>query len=120
MFIVSVTGPERETHAATNELVREYPDAIKSQIQPTCIAREPVNQMPAWRFELQRAMTSGRLIINDMGRSNCDEITDFARSVRAISSSYHPLVFSTQPSECTQINGHYSLERVKDLLFILK
>ena len=116
MFVISVTGPERQTRSATNELIREYPDAVRTQIQPSCLACEPTNQMPAWRFELQRAMSSGKLIVNDMGRSNCDEILDFTRSVRALSNSYHPFVFSTEPSECVQVNAIYKIDTVKQIL----
>lgn len=118
MFIVSVTGSE--SHKATNELTRAFPDALKTNILPSCLARETTNQMPAWRFELQRVMSNGSLIVNDMSRANCDEISDFARSVRALSNSYHPFVFSTEPSECPHINGVYTLERVRDLLFLYK
>lgn len=119
MFVVSVTGPERDSRAATNELAREFPDAVKTQIQPSCLARESTNQTPAWRFELQRTMSTGKVIVNDMSHTNCDEITDFTRSVRALSNSYHPLVFSTgPPSEC--VTAQYSLETVKDILFMFK
>ncbi len=116
MFVISVTGPAERSRAATNELAHELPDALKTNIQPTCIARETTNQMPSWRFELQRVMSSGKVIINDMSRANCEEITDFARSVRALSNTYHPFVFSTEPSDCAQVNGVYTLERVKLLL----
>lgn len=119
MFIVSVTGPGHETRAATNELVREFPDALKTNIQPSCLARECTNQMPAWRFELHRAMSTGKMIVNDMSHTNCDEVIDFVRSVRALSSTYQPFVFSTgPPSEC--VTAHYALETVKDLLFMFK
>lgn len=113
---MSVTGPERQTRSATNELVREFPDAVRTQIQPSCLARESTNQMPAWRFELQRAMSTGKLIVNDMSRANCDEILDFARSVRALSNTYHPFVFSTEPSECAQVNAIYKIDTVKQIL----
>jgi hypothetical protein len=116
MFVVSISGPERDTRSATNELMREFPDAVRTQIQPSCLARESTNQMPAWRFDLQRAMSSGKLIVNDMSRVNCDEILDFTRSVRALSNTYHPFVFSTEPTECVQVNGIYSLEIIKDIL----
>ncbi len=120
MFVVSISGPERDTRSATNELMREFPDAVRTHIQPSCLARETTNQMPAWRFELQRALSSGKVIVNDMSRANCDEILDFARSVRALSNSYHPFVFSIEPSECAQVNGIYSLETVKHILYTNK
>jgi hypothetical protein len=116
MFVISVTGPERQTRSATNELIREYPDAVRTQIQPSCLAREPTNQMPAWRFELNRFMSTGKVIVNDMGRANCDEITDFVRSVRALSSTYHPFVFSTEASECSHVNAIYKIDTVKQIL----
>lgn len=114
MFVISVTGPERDSRAATNELVSEYTNAMRTQIQPSCLARETTNQMPAWRFELKRAMSTGKLIVNDMGRANCDEITDFTRSVRALSNTYHPFVFSTEASECS--NATYKIDTVKQIL----
>ncbi len=119
MFVISVTGPERDTRVVTNELAREFPEALKTNIQPSCIARETTNQMPAWRFELQRAMASEKMIINDMSQTNCDEVLDFVRSVRALSSTYQPAVFSTgTPSEC--VTAQYSLETVKDFVFMFK
>jgi hypothetical protein len=120
MFVIGITGPESKTRSAANELAREFPDALRTQIQPSCLARETTNQMPAWRFELHRAMSTGKVIVNDMGRANCDEILDFARSVRALSNTHHPFVFSTESSGCAQVNGVYSLETVKHVLYTNK
>lgn len=117
-YFIHIIGAESKR--AVDELGHEFPDFTRTSIQPTCIACERTNQMPTWRFEIQRSFQNNTNVINNGGRANCDEITDLARSVRALSNSYHPLVFSTEPSDCSQVNGTYTLERVKDLLFLYR
>jgi hypothetical protein len=61
----------------------------------TTLARLCTNKHPIYmhrartaRFELQRSLQIGTNVINNGGRANCDEITDFMRSVRALSNTY--------------------------------
>ena len=105
---ITIVGPDVDT-ARISKLLATSNGAVRVKIEPTCLARECTNQMPAWRFELQRVMSQGLgHIINDAGRVNCDSLLDLNRSVRALSSSYHPLVFRTSPDflpDCEQITS---------------
>ncbi len=105
---ISIVGPEVET-ARISKLLATSNGAVRVKIEPTCLARESTNQMPSWRFELQRILSQGHAnIVNDAGRVNCDSLLDLNRSVRALSSSYHPVVFRTSPDflpDCEQITS---------------
>lgn len=111
---ISIVGPEKDTARISNEVFSVLNKSMKVKIEPTCLARESVNQTPAWRFELSRILSQGHVhIINDAGRVNCDELLDLNRSIRALSGSYHPLVFRSNPDflpDCEQITANYSLE----------
>ncbi len=97
----------------------------KTSIQPTILSLEQSNNMPEWRKKLAEELKSGHdVIINEIGLVECEALTDFVRSVRALSSFTHPYLFYVDPKmksiedieDCVyknynQINAVYSINK---------
>ncbi len=122
MYFINIVGSNKRDLSFVRELqdLSKILDANFANIEPTCISREPTNQMPSWRFEVQRVMNVShpKIIINHVGVANCDEITDLTRSIRALSSFYNPVVLTVLEQDllCSQVNGKYSFDHVKNIM----
>jgi hypothetical protein len=122
MYFINIVGSNKRDLSFVRELqdLSRILDANFTNIEPSCISREPTNQMPSWRFEVQRMMNVShpKIIINHVGVANCDEITDLTRSIRALSSFYNPVVLTVleQDLSCSQVNGKYSFDHVKNIV----
>ena len=72
--------------------------------------------MPEWRVQIHKEIRSNEnIIINKVGRVNCDEITDLNRSISVLSRYRRPIALYVEPdaiSKCQQ-NSSYQFNSLK-------
>ena len=76
-------------------------------IKPCILAYYPTNTAVAWRVELEKIMkhSSTHVIINKVGFTNNDALTDLVRSIRAFNMDCRPCVFQIDPNVTSRHNS---------------
>lgn len=109
-LVINLLGDDDHVERATKDIIsildkKNISHKVVS-LHPTTLARQPNNEMPKWRFQIHEEMrTDKNVIINKIGHVNCDEITDLNRSIRALSSTRHPIALYVEP-DTNRRNAH--------------
>ncbi len=148
-YVINLIGSDidiEKTAEEMNSIAQSYGLSTKIiSIKPYALATYPTNNPVDWRVNLEKILKTSNehVIINKIGRANCDEITDLNRSVRALEMFRHPWAFLIDPNvktrhesvllngpdkyqfNCSQINQAWPLlasydEKVKELETYIK
>ncbi len=119
-YVINLIGSDTDVEQTANEInsiAQSYGLTTKFiSIKPYAIniinPTYPTNNPVEWRINLEKTLKTSNehVIINKVGRANCDEITDLNRSVRALGMFRHPWAFLIDPNvktrhESTLLNG---------------
>jgi len=113
-IVVNLLGDEKHIDTAAHDITKILKKKDLSykiiSLRPTILSLQSNNNMPEWRFQIDKEIRSDEnIIINKVGRVNCDEITDLNRSIRALSHNRYPIALYVEPnaiSRCQQNNSH--------------
>lgn len=148
-YIINLIGSDSDVEQTAIEIksiAQSYGLTTKFiSIKPYALSTYPTNNPVDWRVNLEQILKASNehVIINKIGRTNCDEITDLNRSVRALDMFRHPWAFLIDPNvktrhesvllngpdkyqfNCSQINQAWPLlasydEKVKELESYIK
>jgi hypothetical protein len=141
-LMINLFGSDKDIETASHEIAQVCKiNGLKTKIvsiEPTCLASTPANTIPNWRMQIEKELYQQHdIIINKAGESNCDEITDLCRSIRALSYTTHPYAFKVEKDvktleekikildTCNQLNMVYSLKteipiKIKDIEKFIK
>lgn len=142
LYIINLIGSYHDidlTANEMNEIAKNFNLRTKFiSIRPYKLSIHPNNREVKWRVELENILLSSdeHILINKVGKSNCDEIADLNNSIRALDRYRHPWTFLIVPDlkkandsiknfNCNHINQIWSLKtcpkkKIKDLASYIK
>ncbi len=127
--IINLVGDKHHVKIASKQISEIFKNLNKNvkiiSISPTISSTNSIEDVSEWRFKLSKELKSNtNILINEIGESNCEDITDFTRTIRQMSLFIHPYVLIVDPNasdlnqlknsslaDCNQVNAVYTLNK---------
>ena len=108
-LVINLLGNDNHIDTAISDITNILQNKNLSykviSLRPTTLSFQPDNKMPLWRVQIDKEMKSNEhIIINKIGRVNCDEITDLNRSIRALNKYRQPVALYVEPFPISKHN----------------